>query len=335
MDWKKLDLGGRMTAMRESVCAGVTPDGTAVIALLGDHDPPVVTVDPLALDSCGVVGVSAGDRTWLTGRGQDGRLHLWGVTGPDEPDFVSGQALDGLDAMWAVPVLDARAALVLTAYAGDGGWRLRAHTLAEARAGRAPRGGELCLAGPPDAHVSYAFRQSGPVVVAGAIGEGPAPAAAAWAVQKDHNDVFAGLGWRRVLLAPTPCQLSSVSAGRAGRRTWIAGRRHDEPVIFELLDLPFRGPLRTTAVPMPAITLAPEAVEGPARPVVVVDGAYADRPVFVAATTKGNRVCWLDGSTWKAHPVPDGHLHAASTVGGRIHVLLDGAVWSMADPAAA
>jgi hypothetical protein len=335
MDWKKLDLGGRMTAMRGSVCAGVASDGTALIALLGEHDPPVVTVDPLALDSFGVVGVSTGDRTWLTGRGQDGHLHLWGVTSPDEPDFVSSQELDGLEAMWAVPALDARAAFVLTAYAGEGGWRLRAHSLADARSGTPTHGAELHLGGPPDAHVSYAFGLAGPVVVAGAIGDSPEPAAAAWAVQQDRNDVFAGLGWRRVHLAPSPCELSSVSAGGAGRRTWIAGRRGDQPVVYELLDLPFRGPLRTTPVPMPAVALAPEAVDGAARPVVMVDGACAEHPVFLAATTKGNRLCWLEAGTWKAHPVPDGQLHAASAAGGRIHVLLDGSVWSISDPAAA
>jgi hypothetical protein len=109
----------------------------------------------------------------------------------------------------------------------------------------------------------------------------------------------------------------------------------DKPVVYELLDLPFRGPLRTTAVPMPAVTLAAEAVEGTAKPVVVVDGACAEQPVFLAATTNGNRLCWLDGTTWKAHPVPEGRLHAASAIGGRIHVLVDGAVWSLPDPAAA
>jgi hypothetical protein len=109
----------------------------------------------------------------------------------------------------------------------------------------------------------------------------------------------------------------------------------DSPVVYELLDLPFRGPLRTTSVPMPAISLAAEAVEGAAKPVVMVDGAHGAQPVFLAATTKGNRLCWLDSGTWKAHPVPDGQLRAASASGGQIHVLLDGAVWSLLDPIAA
>jgi len=52
----------------------------------------------------------------------------------------------------------------------------------------------------------------------------------------------------------------------------------------------------------------------------------------VAALSRGNRLCWHDGTEWKAHPVPDGRVRAACSSGGAVHVLIDGAVWSMSDP---
>ena len=56
--------------------------------------------------------------------------------------------------------------------------------------------------------------------------------------------------------------------------------------------------------------------------------------MLVAATPRGNRLCWHDGAEWKAHPAPDGRLHAACASGGSVHVLVDAAVWSLEDPTA-
>jgi hypothetical protein len=52
----------------------------------------------------------------------------------------------------------------------------------------------------------------------------------------------------------------------------------------------------------------------------------------VAATARGHRLCWHDGSEWKAHPVPDGRLRGATFHDGAVHVWLDGTVWSLPAP---
>jgi hypothetical protein len=66
--------------------------------------------------------------------------------------------------------------------------------------------------------------------------------------------------------------------------------------------------------------------------VVLVEGTSGDQPVFVAATTRGNRLCWHDGKEWKAIPAPDGRVHAACASRSSVHALVDAAVWSVDDP---
>jgi len=332
MDWTKLDVGGRVTAMKGPACAGVTADGIGFVALLGDGDSAATVVEDLSLDSVGVVGLSGGDTTWLTGRGADGQMHLWHVAAPH---LLSERSLVAHGAVWAAPALDAKATGVLVAYVAEGGWRLRAHTLSVGPTDGEPRGRELRLAGPPDATLAYGFHGTGPITIAGAVGDAADPQAAAWVVVSDldpRNPEAAD--WRRVHLAPTPSELSSVGVAAAGRRTWVAGRLDAKPVVYEVLDLPFRGLVRTTTLTLPVLTLSPGAADGAGRPMVLVDDVDGDQPVFLAATVDGNRLCWYDGTTWKAHPAPDGRLHAACLGGGRIHALIDGSIWSLPDPTA-
>jgi hypothetical protein len=333
MDWTRLDAGGRVTAMRDAACAGVTADGTGFIALLADDDPAASEVDQLSLDSFGVVGLSGGDPSWLTGRGPDGQMHLWRVAAPH---LLSERSLEALGAAWAAPALDATASDVLVAYLTDGGWRMRAHALVEGQPDGAARGRELRLGGPPDSALAYSFHERGPITVAGAVGDGSDPPAAAWVIVTDPPArVSEPPDWRRVHLAPTPSELSSVGVAAGGRRTWVAGRLDAKPVVYEVLSLPFRGLVRTATPVLPVLTLAPDSIEGPDRPVVLVDHAESDHPVFLAATVDGNRLCWTtgaDGTAWQAFPAPAGRLHAACLAGGRIHALIDGAVWSLPDP---
>jgi hypothetical protein len=68
------------------------------------------------------------------------------------------------------------------------------------------------------------------------------------------------------------------------------------------------------------------------RTVVLVEEVRGDLPAFVAATPRGNRLCWHDGTEWKAHPAPEGRLHAACASGGAVHVLVDAVLWSLEDP---
>ena len=77
MDWTRLEVDGRVTALARGLCAGVTADGDAFVVPLRLPHPAERTYDGLLLDSFGVLGVAQGEQTWLTGRGADGRLHLW------------------------------------------------------------------------------------------------------------------------------------------------------------------------------------------------------------------------------------------------------------------
>jgi len=339
MDWIELEVGGRVTALRRGLCAGVDTDGRAFTCDLDSPDPTPVTYDGIVLDTFGVVGASPGVETWLTGRGADGRLSLFGV----RPEFVGtpgesiAHSLESIGAMWAAPVLDTRAAHVLASDLQEGTWRLRAYSLNAAIVGGAPRGRGFALGSEPDSSLAFSFLEKGPLVVAGRIGDGPAPAAAAWALSDLDGQPPAGRddGWRRVHLSPAPTELTSVAVGRAGR-IWVAGRVDARPVAWEVLQLPFRGLVRSAAVPMPRLELDPEALEpGEGRPIVLVEATPGDEPVFVAATTRGNRLCWYDGSEWKAIPVPDGRLRAACSSGGAVHVQVGASVWSVGDPTGA
>jgi hypothetical protein len=330
MDWTRLEVDGRVTALRGDVCAGVTTDGAAFVVLLSGPEPVTTVVDSLALDSFGVVGLSGADATWLTGRGTDGQLHLWQVAAPH---LLAERPLEGWGAAWAAPALDDRATGVLVAMPADGGWRLRAHAVTDGPPGGVPRGRWLRLGGPPDSALAYAFHGTGPITVAGAVGDADDPPAAAWLVDTETDARSADAAdWRRVHLSPAPSVLSSVALAAGGRRTWVAGRVEAKPVVYEILSLPFRGLLRSTTLTLPVLALADAAVDGPDRPVVLVEAVDGDQPVFLVATAAGNRLCWNQAGTWKAHPAPYGVLRAAAFAGGRVHALIGGSAWSLPDP---
>jgi len=313
MDWTMLAVDGRVTALQRGICAGVTAEGTAFVAPLGlPHEDPT-TYDDLLVDSFGVLGVAPGERTRLTGRGADGRLHVWSADPGGADDDAT--TLDAVEAVWAAPVHAVRTDHLLTCHLDAGAWRLRVEV-----DGR-PSAPDLALAGAPDSALAFGYHQRGPLVVAGQVGESGPPSAWSLAAVSD--------GWRRVHLAPSPTTLTSVATSRDGRRTWIGGTVQGRPVVYEPLPLPFRGRLRSASIPVPALTLS-EPADG--RPLVLVDGVDHDLPVFVASLERGNRLCWHDGTGWKALPAPDGPVRAACASGGAVHLLLGRDVWSVEDP---
>ncbi|HEX4685501.1 MAG TPA: hypothetical protein VH228_01875 [Nocardioides sp.] len=322
MDWNRIEVAGRVTALARGFCAGVDTDGNAFVVPLRLPHSSVRTYDGLLLDSFGVLGVAQGEQTWLTGRGADGRLHLWSAYA-DGSMFVP-HSLEAIGAVWAAPVLDAHAELVLSAHLDDGSWRLRVHQRETAILGGRPQAADLTMATDPDTALAFAFYEREPLVVAGPLGEAGAPRA--WSLGRTDAE------WRRIHLSPTPTALCSVGTGQLGRHCWVAGHVEGRPVIYQVLPLPFRGLLRTATVEMPPLQLSEDVLAVGERPVVLVDEHERDQPVFVAALSRGNRLCWHDGTEWKAHPAPDGRVRAACSSGGAVHVLIDGAVWSMSDP---
>ncbi|HEY3529725.1 MAG TPA: hypothetical protein VGK78_11280 [Nocardioides sp.] len=319
MDWTRLEVDGRVTALARGLCAGVATDGDAFVVPLRLPHPAARRYDGLQLDSFGVLGVAQGEHTWLTGRGADGRLHLWAAY-TDGSMFVP-HSLEAVDAVWAAPLLDAHAGQVLTTCLDGGAWRLRIHQREDAILGGRAQAPDLSLDGDPGTRLAFAFYERDPVVVAGPLGDDGAPHALSLS-RADRE-------WRRIHLAPTPTALCSVATGQFGRHTWVAGHLDGHPVVYEVLPLPFRGLLRSSLVELPRLELAPDSLGH--RPVVLVDEAQHDSPVFVAALPRGNRLCWYDGTEWKAHPVPDGRVRSACVSGGSVHVLVDGAVWSLPD----
>jgi hypothetical protein len=337
MDWFELEVDGRVTALRRGLCAGVATDGRAFTCELRGPSPTPVAYDEIVLDSFGVVAASAGGSAWLTGRGADGRLTLFGAR-PDlagTSDETVAHPLHSIGAMWAAPVVDSRAAHLLASDLQDGAWRLRAYHVDAAIGGGVARGRGLALGSEPDSSLAFSFHEKGPLVVAGRIGEGPAPAPAAWTLADLHEAPSPGHdeGWRRVHLAPAPTELTSVAVGQDSGRIWVGGRVETRPAVWEVLRLPFRGLVRSAPVTMPRLELAPQSSgNGGGKPVVLAEDAGNEHPVFVAATNRGNRLCWHDGSEWIALPAPDGRLRAACLAGGAVHVLVDTSVWSVEDP---
>jgi hypothetical protein len=320
MDWTRLEVDGRVTTLARGLCAGIGADGNAFVVPLRLPHSAARTYDGLLIDSFGVLGVAQGEQTWLTGRGADGRVHLWAAH-TDGGVFVP-HSLDTDDAVWAAPALDAHADQVLSVVLDGSTWRLRVYEREGAILGGQPRARDLELAGDPDTGLAFSFCEREPLVVVGPLGESGAPQALSLA--RDDGD------WRRIHLTPSPTALCSVVTGQFGRHTWIAGHLDGRVVVYQVLPLPFRGLLRTTNVEVPALELAPESLGG--RPVVLVDGIQRDSPLLVVALQRGNRLCWHDGTEWKAHPVPDGRVRSACVAGGAVHVLTDGAVWSLPDP---
>jgi hypothetical protein len=321
MDWSKLEVAGRVTALGRGYCAGVGDDGDAFVVPLRLPHPAVRTYDGLLLDSFGVLGVAQGEQTWLTGRGADGRLHLWSAY--DDGSMFVPHSLEAIEAVWAAPVLDAHAELVVSAHFVDGEWRLRVYPRESAILGGRPLAEDLVVGNDPST-LAFGFYEREPLVVAGPLGD--SGTAHAWSIGQSDTE------WRRVHLSPAPTALCSVGTAQLGRRTWVAGHQDGRPVLYEVLPLPFRGLLRSATVDVPALELAEDSLGTGDRPVVLVDDHERDLPVFVAALARGNRLCWHDGTEWKAHPAPDGRIRGACASGGAVHVLVDGAVWSLADP---
>ena len=320
MDWTRLEVDGRVTALARGLCAGVSADGDAFVVPLRLPHPAARRYDGLLLDSLGVLGVAQGEHTWLTGRGADGRLHLWAAY-TDGSMFVP-HSLEAVDAVWATPLLDAHAGQILSTRLDGGAWHLRVHQREHAILGGRAQAPELTLGGDPDTRLAFAFYEREALVVAGPFGDDGAP----HALSLGRTDAE----WRRIHLAPTPTALCSVATGQFGRHTWIAGHLDGRPVVHQVLPLPFRGLLRSSRVEVPRLELAPESLDD--RPVVLVDEAQGDLPAFVAALPRGNRLCWHDGTEWKAHPVPDGRVRSACASGGAVHVLVENGVWSLPDP---
>ncbi|MGC4112863.1 MAG: hypothetical protein QM747_21075 [Nocardioides sp.] len=324
MDWTRLTVSGRVTAMQRGLCAGVTDQGTVFVAQLRLPHVTATTYDDVLVDSFGVLGIAPGDggETLLSGRGADGRLQLWGVR--DDHPLVRTHALDGVAQMWAVPALDAGTDLLLSAHLDDGSWSLRADDLGVAIGGAAPTRRALAMAAGPDAALVLGSPEKEPLVVAGRLGDTGTPSA--WALGDDD--------WRRIHLTTAPSLLTSVAYAWGGRHTWIGGVAEGRAMVSELLPFPFRGPLRSASVAIPGLELV-ALPEGHGRPLVLVDDVAGDLPVMLAAMSRGNRLCWHDGTEWKALPAPDGPLRAACAADGGIHVLIGQSVWSITDPTTA
>jgi hypothetical protein len=322
MEWTRLEVDGRVTVLARGLCAGVGADGDAFVVPLRLPHPTPRRYDGLQLDSFGVLGVAQGEQTWLTGRGADGRLHLWAAY-TDGSMFVP-HSLDAIDAVWAAPLLDAHADQILSTRLDGGSWRLSVHQRESAILAGKPEADDVALGGDPATALSFAYYEREPVLVAGPLGEGGSP----HALSLGRTDG----GWRRVHLAPRPDALCSAATAQFGRHTWVAGHRDGRAVVYQVLPLPFRGLVRSSNVEVPGLGLAPAAMANGGRPVLLVDEVQHDTPVFVAALPRGNRLCWFDGTEWKAHPVPDGRLRGACAAGGGVHVLVDDAVWSLPDP---
>jgi hypothetical protein len=322
MEWSRLDVAGRVTSLGRGHAAGVDEDGNAFVVPMRLPHSAARTYDGLMLDSFGVLGVAHGEHTWITGRGADGRLHLWSAY--DDGSMFVPHSLEAVEAVWATPVLDAYAELVLTAHLDGGSWRLRVFPREAAILGGKALAADLVMGTDPDTALAYAFHEREPLVVAGPLGDSGTPRA--WSLAPDDAE------WRRIHLASKPDALCSVGTGQDGRHTWVAGHLEGRAVIHQVLPLPFRGLLRSAEVDVPPLALAEDALGVGDRPRGLVDQHERDLPVFVAALARGNRLCWHDGIEWKAHPAPEGRIRAACAAAGAVHVLVDGVVWSLPDP---
>ena len=160
--------------------------------------------------------------------------------------------------------------LLLSCHLAEGSWCLRTYDRQTAVAGGAPKARDLPLAGTPDASFVLGCPEKDPLVVAGRLGD--SGTATAWAFSGD---------WRRIHLSPAPSALTSVAYAWGGRHTWIGGVADGRAAVYELLPLPFRGPLRSFTLPMPHLELV-HIPDGGGRPLVLVDDTTGDEHIAIA-----------------------------------------------------
>ena len=228
--------------------------------------------------------------------------------------------------MWAAPVLDARAAHVLASDLQEGTWRLRAYPLNAAIIGGSARGRGFALGSEPDTSLSFSFYEKGPLVVAGRIGDGPEPAAAAWTLG-DLDERAGGRAGRR--LAPGPPgslpdradlggrgprlrpDLGGRSRGRAARRVGGAPAALPRPgEVGGGRDAPPRARARVVRGERRSVG---RARGGGAR---ATSRSSSPRPP-VATGSAGTTA-----ASGRRSPHPTAALEAACAERGRVHVLL-------------
>ena len=185
MDWTRFAVTGRITALQRGLCAGVTTEGTVFVAHLRLPHARPTTYDDVLVDSFGVLGLAPGPEPWLTGRGADGRLQLWAAR--DDDTTIESSSLDGIDAMWAAPAMDAGTDLLLSCHLSEGSWRLRTYDRQAATVGGAPKARDLPLAGSPDTAFVLGCPEKDPLVVAGRLGDSGAATAWAWSTASSRS----------------------------------------------------------------------------------------------------------------------------------------------------
>ena len=306
MDWSRLEVGRAGHRTRRGLCAGVDADGNAFVvrpARTCTRRTGRLRRDRARLLRRGRC-IAQGEQTWLTGRGADGRLHLWSAyrrrhhgrrrtrwrrsTPCGRPRCSTPRP------RWCSPRTS-------TGVRGGSGCYPREAAIL----GGTPAGRDLTMGTEPDTALAFAFyersrwswpdRWATPGHPMRGRWEGPTRSGAYPSLADPHRPV---LGRHR-----------SARPALLGRRAlrWPAG------------DLPGAAPSVPRAAPhrhrrRASTPARPEdALAVSDRPVVLVDEHERDQPVFVAALPRGNRLCWHDGTEWKAHPVPEGRVRSACT----------------------
>ena len=203
----------------------------------------------------------AGRTAWLTGRGADGRLHLFGrpIAGTAD-ESVAALAGRRSARCGRHRSLDARAApraRLRPRRTGPGGC---APTTSRRRSvGGAARGRGFALGSEPDTSLSFSFHEQGPLVVAGRIGDGPAPAPAPGRCGPRRGP----RPDRELAPGPPVCRLPT-DLGRRRRHALTAaasgsaGRVDGRPRVTRCCRCPSAGWCARRAVAMPPLELVAE-----------------------------------------------------------------------------
>ena len=322
----QIEVPGRVTALQRGLCAGVTTEGTVFVSHLRLPHASPTTYDDVLVDSFGVLGVAPGPEPWLTGRGADGRLQLW--TARDDDTTVESSSLDGIDAMWAAPATDAGTELLLSCHLSEGSWRLRTYDRQSAIGGAAPRRRATCRS---PARPTPAFVLGCPRRTRWSWPDGSArPSGAPRRRGRSSGD------WRRIHLSPAPPRSPrSPPRGAAGTPGSAAWRTAARPCT-RCFRCPFRGLLRSCHRADAASRARPRSPTGGGRPAGARRRRHR-RPARCSSPrpTRGNRLCWHDGS--RVEGAPRAGRSAAGRPaprGGAVHLLVGRRVWSVEDPTA-